>query len=377
MPKLHNLSVITLAALLAACGGAEEYVEAQAQPKAQATDTTARALAVTTNARTLTFSYTVPVNAKIIVGPAAGQVQVFGLPDVADGTTYSNINTIDWRSGAADDAVAFEVTQAGEFDVRVDTGAGQSQVDVKWIIPAGAPSGTTPSVHIAAATGLKKIQMQLENFAANTNFAWTQVLGDGDAEVKGEMQFKQGSQQARGLMDLRFGNGLSKAELTVDNESQNLAMDIRPRNIRFLTTKILSDDPANSTTLNFNPVGAATGSNINFEMVSAAQNVTLGGAMTGGSGMNEVLYNFTSLTTATVNANVSAFTGAGNDKINLAFKGLPGTRMALAGQVNAGAGDDEALLLTEGIATGTITLDCGPGIDKAIGFAQTLACELN
>jgi hypothetical protein len=155
--------------------------------------------------------------------------------------------------------VAIEVTQTGDFDVRVDTGAGQSQVDVKWIIPAGAPAGTTPSVHIAASTGLKKIQMQLENFAASTNFAWTQVLGDGDAEVKGEMQFKQGSVQARGLMDLRFGNGLSKAELTVDNEAQNLVMNIVPRNIASLTTKILSDDPAASSTVNFSPTGVAGG----------------------------------------------------------------------------------------------------------------------
>ena len=73
--------------------------------------------------------------------------------------------------------MAIEVTQTGDFDVRVDTGAGQSQVDVKWIIPAGAPAGITPSVHIAASTGLKKIQMQLENFAANTNFAWS-IAGD-------------------------------------------------------------------------------------------------------------------------------------------------------------------------------------------------------
>ncbi|RVU49322.1 hypothetical protein [Rubrivivax rivuli] len=377
MNKLKNLSVLALAALLAACGGGESYVEAQAPAQAQPSNSTARALAVSTSGRTLVFTYAVPVNAKIVVGPAAGQVQVFGLPDVADGTTYNNINAIDWRSGAADDAVAFEVTQAAEFDVRVDTGAGQSQVDVKWIIPAGAPSGTTPSVHIAAATGLKKIQVQLENFAASTNFAWTQVLGDGDAEVKGEMQFKQGSQQARGLMDLRFGNGLSKAELTVDNESQNLAMVIRPRNVMFLSTKILSDDPANSTSVDFDPVGVATGSNMNFEMVSAAQNVRLGGTLTGGAGMNELLYNFTALTAANVNANVSAITGAGNDKINLAFKGLPATRIALAGNVSAGAGDDEALLLTEGITTGTIGLDCGPGIDKAIGFTRTLGCELN
>ena len=376
MKTPHALSALTLAMLLSACGGGGDDVDAQA-PQANQAVPDQQALAVTPSGRALLFSYAVPTNAKIIVGPAAGQVQVFGLPDIADGTTYNNIGSIDWRSGAADDAVAIEVTQTGDFDVRVDTGAGQSQVDVKWIIPAGAPAGTTPSVHIAASTGLKKIQMQLENFAANTNFAWTQVLGDGESEVKGEMQFKQGSVQARGLMDLRFGNGLSKAELTVDNEAQNLVMNIVPRNIASLTTKILSDDPAASSTVNFSPTGVAGGSKINFEMVSAAQSVTLGGALNGGAGMDEVLYNFTSLVNARVNANVSANTFAGMDKINLAFKGLPGTAISLAGAVNAGADDDEALLLTEGITTGTIRLDCGPGVDKGIGFITTVGCELN
>lgn len=360
-----------LAATLAACGGGEEFVEAQsATPDA-------RALAVTPSGRTLLFSYNVPTNAKIIVGPLAGQVQVFGLPDIVDGTLYSNIAAIDWRSGPADDHVAIEVTQAADFDVRVDTGAGQSQVDVKWIIPAGAPAGATPSVHIAAATGLKKIQMQLESFAASTNFAWTQSLGNGDAEVKGEMQFKQGSQQARGLMDLQFGAGLSKAELMVDSEAQNLVMDIRPRNVQELSTKVLGDDPSASATVNFSPVGVAGGSKMAFEMVTMAQAVSLGGSMSGGAGMDELLYSFVSLVNAQVGVNLTATTGDGMDKINLGFKGLPGTRFNLAGSVNAGAGDDEALLLGEGLVTGTLRLDCGPGTDKAIGFTATTACELN
>ena len=100
------------------------------------------------------------------------------------------------------------------------------------------------------------------------------------------------------------------------------------------------------STVNFSPTGVAGGSNINFEMVSAAQSVTLGGTLNGGAGMDEVLYNFTSLANARVNANVSANTFAGMDKINLAFKGLPGTAISLAGAVNAGADNDEALLLT-------------------------------
>lgn len=379
--KLTPVSIAALAAFsLAACGGGEDVVDAQS---AQATASAepgprATALAVSVGAgRTLAFSYSVPTNAKIIVGPALGAVQVFGLPDIPDGTQFTNIAAIDWRSGAAADAVSIEVTQAADFDVRVNTGAGDSQVDVKWIIPAGAPVNITPSVDIAAGLGFKKIQMQLESFTSHVNFGWTQRLGDGMAEVKGEMQFKQGSVSATGLMDLQFGNGLSKAELMVDNEAQNLAMTISPRNVRELMTKVLSDDPANAVRVGFNPVGVADGSKIGFEMLTAATNVTLGANIATGAGMDEVLYNFTSLVNARVSATVDARTGAGMDKLNLALKGLPGTAFALAGSLDTGTEDDEVLLLTEGQASGRIDLNCGPGIDKAIGFTVSTACELN
>ncbi|MDH4390023.1 MAG: hypothetical protein QE285_01215 [Aquabacterium sp.] len=371
--KRTPLILSTLAALaLTACGGGEDVVDAQS-----ATAADKQALAATVAGRTLNFTYALPTNAKIIVGPAVGRVEVYGLPDIPDGTVYNNISAIDWRSGTAVDAVQFEVTQAADFDLRVDTGAGDAQVDVKWIIPAGAPVNITPSVNIVAGLGMKKIQMQLESFTNTVNFAWTQRLGDGMAEVKGEMQFKQGSVNATGLMDLTFGNGMSKAELTVDNEAQNLVMNINPRNIGELGTKILSDDPTLSSRVNFNPVGVAGGSKIGFEMLSGAQQVTLGGTLVTGAGMDEVLYGFTALNGARVSANLNARTGASMDKLNFALKGLPTTAFILAGSIDMGSEDDEALLLTEGAVTGTISVNCGPGIDKAIGFTQTTACELN
>jgi hypothetical protein len=368
------LALAALAALtLTACGGGgEDIVEAQS-----ATPAVKQALAATVAGRTLNFNYAVPTNAKIVVGPAVGRVEVYGLPDIPDGTVYQNITAIDWRSGSAVDAVTFEVTQSADFDLRVDTGAGDSQVDVKWIIPAGAPTNITPSVFIAAGLGMKKIQMQLESFTSDVNFVWTQRLGDGAAEVKGEMQFKQGSVNATGAMDLQFGNGLSKAELTVDNEAQNLVMNISPRNVGELMTKILSDDPSLSSRVNFNPVGVAGGSKMGFEMLSAAQQVTLGGTLVTGAGMDEVLYGFTALNNARVVANLNARTGASMDKLNLALKGLPGTAFSLAGNIEMGTEDDEALLLTDGSVTGTIRVNCGPGVDKAIGFTQATECELN
>ena len=129
--------------------------------------------------------------------------------------------------------------------------------------------------------------------------------------------------------------------------------------------------------MSFNPQGVATGSKIGFEMVSAAQQVNLTADIVTGAGMDEVLYGFTALNNARVAANLGARTGAGMDKLNIALKGLPATTLGLAGSIDLGNDDDEALLLTEGVATGSIGLNCGPGIDKAIGFPVSTGCELN
>lgn len=371
---------VALAALvalsLAACGGGgEEVVLAQS-----AASERAAALAVTQNAttRVLSFSFG-PQNhdAKIIVGPAAGMVTVFGVTGVPDGTLYANVSGIDWNSGAGTHRLVFEVNQAADFDINVVTATGDTEVDVKWVVPAGSTAAITPSFALATGPGMKKVQVQLESFGRDVAFALGTNFGAGPAEFKGELQFKQGSVNASGRMDLNFGAGFSKAELLIDSEAQNLDLALTPRFMSELSTKVLSDDPSSSARVSFNPTGVSGGSKIGFEMLSAAPSVALDYGVTGGAGMDEVLLSLSTLQTTSVTSVVNASLGQGNDKLGLAYKGLPTSTLAVRGPISMGGGDDEALLLIEGIANSALALDCGEGIDKAIGFATSAGCELN
>jgi hypothetical protein len=379
MTLRHHILAASVAAALAGCGGGDADTTTLAE--VQSADGRARALAVTHSPASgvLRFDFGPQNNdAKIIVGPAQGTVTVEGLSGVPNGTTYTGVRAIEWRSGAGTDRLVFEVTQSADFDLTVDTGAGDAEIDVKWIAPAGAASRITPSVFLATGPGMKKVQVQLESFGRDVAFDVATAFGAGDTEFKGELQYKQGSVVAGGRMALDFGAGLNKVNLLVDSEAQQLDLDLAPRFMGELNTTILSDDPSSSARVRFAPVGVAGGSKIGFEMLTAAPSVTLDHDVTGGAGMDEVKLGLTSLAAGTVTSTARASLGQSMDKLELAYKGLPTTRVNLSGAIGLGAGDDEALLLREGISTTAPALDCGDGLDKAIGWpaASTLACEL-
>lgn len=372
------VALATLLALqLAACGGGggEEVVLAQSDSTGRA-----RALAVTQNTATrlLSFSFGPQSHdAKIVVGPTAGLVTVYGVTGVPDGTVYSNVSGIDWQSGAGTHRLVFDVNQSNDFDINVATATGDTEVDVKWVVPPGSAAAITPSFALATGPGMKKVQVQLESFGRDVAFALGTNFGAGPAEFKGELQFKQGSVNAAGRLNLNFGAGFSKAELLIDSEAQHLDLALVPRFMSELSAKVLSDDPSASARVSFSPTGVSGGSKIGFEMLSAAPSIALDYGVTGGAGMDEVLLSLSTLQPAMVSSRVAADLGQGNDKFALSYKGLPMSSFTVSGPLKMGGGDDEALLLIEGIANSTLALDCGEGIDKAIGFAAAAACELN
>jgi hypothetical protein len=373
----HHILAASIAAALAACGGGDSETLAQVS----SVDGRVQALAVTYSPTSgvLRFEFGPQSNdAKIIVGPAPEMVTVHGVSGIPNGTTYTGIRSIEWVSGAGNDRLVFEVTQSTDFDLVVEAGSGDAEIDVKWIVPAGAAGRIAPSVYLGTGPGMKKVQVQLESFGRDVAFDLTTAFGAGDTEFKGELQYKQGSVVAGGRMALDFGTGLNKVNLLVDSEAQQLDLDLAPRFMGELNATILSDDPSSSARVRFAPVGVASGSKIGFEMLSAAPAVTLDYDVTGGAGMDEVKLGLTALAAGTVTSAARASLGQSMDKLELAYKGLPTTRFNLSGAIRLDGGDDEAVLLREGIAPTAPALDCGDGVDKAIGWpaASTLACEL-
>jgi hypothetical protein len=326
----------------------------------------------------LSFAFGVP-SAKIVVGPAQGRVEVFGLPGVADGTVYNNIRAINWKSGTGDDAVQFEVTQTEDFDITVDTGTSNSDVQAKWIIPAGSSAALTPSFSLKTGPGAHKVAVDLESFSRDVNFALTGAMGAGNTEFKSGLQFKQGSVNAAATVDWLFGAASNnKAELIVDNEARNLDLTLSPRLMNELVTKIVGDDPADRARVNFNPVNPSGGGKIGFEMTSSAPLIDLNYDVRGGAGMDDVTLGLTTLNIANVTSKVALDLGQSNDKLEVKYDGQPSNANVFTGAFALGGGDDEAKLEFRGLTNYAFTLDCGEGMDKAIGFrVGAVNCELN
>lgn len=380
---LAAAAVVSIASLfLAACGGGgdtEPLVQAQAQPGSP--DGRPRALAVAQNPATgvLRFEFVaMNTDAKFVVGPAPGVVMVEGVEGVPNGTVYTGVTGIEWRSDAGNNRMVFEVNQADDFDISVTTGASNVELDVKWVVPPESTAPITPSVEVTAGAGTRKIQVQLESFGRDVDFGLRTAFMAGNTELKGELQYKEGSVRAGGRMALDFGPGLNKVSLLVDSKAQHLNLDLAPRYMQELETKVISSDPSSTAHVRYAPVGVSSGSKIGFEMLSAAPSITLDYDVTGSSGLDEVKLGLTTLGAATVNSNVRGFLYGANDKLELAYKGLPGARINLTGAMDLGPGDDEAVLLREGISTTAPMLSCDAGIDKAVGWPveRTLACEL-
>ncbi len=325
----------------------------------------------------LELAFTGTVNAKVVVGPAKGAVQIFGAPGLADGTSYANVQGITYQGGAGNSQLQFEVTQSNDFDIVVNTGVGDAQVQAKYIIPAGATTKITPSVTLNLGAGQKKVEVQVESFTRDIDFNVLGNLGAGATEWKGEMQFKQGSQNANAMIDINFGDSpFNKAELVIDNEARNLNVNIAPKLMQELITKILGDDPSDTTNVTFSPTTPAGGGKVGFEMISRSPVVNLDYNVIGGAGMNDINLGLTTIDRATITSKANVKLGASNDKLEMKYNGLPNSTNLLSGTLDFGAGNDEAKLEALGTTTNGFIVDCGTGFDKAFGFGTNLTnCE--
>jgi hypothetical protein len=317
-------------------------------------------------------------NVKLMVGPQTGRVVVFGLHGIPDGTVYTGIQGINWVSGAGDTSLQLEINQTEDFDVDIQTGPGNAQLQSKYIVPVGASTLVSPSISINTGAGRKKVEVQLESFTPNIQFDLIGNMGAGATEMKSELQFKQGSLNASANLDFRFsGTNNDKAEILIDNEARDLNIRLSPQLMRELTTKIMGDDPASAAKVLFAPVSQAGGSKLGFEMTSRAPNIDLGYDVLGGAGVDEVNLTLVTLDQATLNSNSQIALGQGNDKLELKFDGFDSNQNTFAGLFDLGGGNDEAKIEFKGTVIGGFQLDCGAGNDKAVGFANRMACEQN
>ena len=373
--QLVQRAVIALAvaAALAGCGGGSDATDAAASTA----PTPVRTSAANVAGSVLQLTYGTQSNdLRIVVGPGAGEVEVIDNLRPAGSARYSGISAIELTAGTGDDKLVFEITQAADFDVAINTGTGNTDVQVKWIVPAGAPV-VTPSVSIATGPGQKKLDVSLESFAAEVDFALTTALGAGNTEFKGQLQFKDGAVRAGANVNLGFGTGnVNKAELIVESKAGRNAFAIAGSGITEWINKVSADASGESLDLSFRPITPVAFTKTQLEVKSAARRALYDINVRGGAGADEVTLAFDQLVAASIGASLRSTLGQGNDKFEAKFTGAAGA-LNVGGAIVLGGGDDEAKLEAGPSSGVAVTVDCGDGIDKASGFPTSAACELN
>lgn len=301
------------------------------------------------------------VNSKVIVGPAPGVVALFQVPGTGDGQTFTGIRAVRFLTGAGYDQLDFEITQAANFEVFVDTGAGDAQVQAKWIIPATAAT-LNPKLTINTGAGQKKIQVDLESYAQRVDFDWTYNAGAGPAEVKGQVEFKEGSVSNTADIALNLSAAADKVELIVDSLADNLRLDVIGRGANDINTKVLADDRGTNLDVLFDVTGDAGGNMYAFEMASAVPNVWVDYLVGGSPATDEIKLAMVQLVPGNIRSSVNGNLGLFADKVELLYDGVPST-LRLTGLLDTSGGNDELKLASGFNTSSSLQIRGGDGND--------------
>lgn len=310
----------------------------------------------------MTLSYgPVSLNSKFVVGPEIGAVRLYQVPGAGDGQLYTGIRAIRVFTGAGTDQLDFEITQAANFEVFADTGTSDAQIQVKWIIPATTAT-LNPKLTLNTGAGQKKIQVDLESYARNVDFDWTYNAGAGPAEVKGQIEFKEGSVNSTADVALNLSGAMDKVELIVDSLADNLRLDVIGRGTDDINTKVLADDRGTNLDVLFDVTGDAGGNKYAFEMASAVPNVWLDYLVGGSPATDEVKLAMVQLVPGTIRSSLNGNLGLFADKVELKYDGVPST-LRLTGLLDAGGGNDEIKLNSGFNTLSSLQLRGGDGND--------------
>lgn len=276
-------------------------------------------------------------NIKFVVGANAGQTQVFGVPGLADGTSYNGVTAISLVTGTGFDKVEFDVIAAQSLSISSDTAVGMAETKIQWKV-APNTARSVNSLALRSATGDTKAELDFTSEAQDTDFTWTANGVAGNAQIKGGIDFKGTGRRAFGGVGLNLGDGNHLVSVEVENEVRNTTLNIDTGNASETNVKVLSDDPTDFLGLTFNARAPKTV----LETISSASvcNVDVTGAHL--SSFNEMKYGLSQIRPGKVSAFYDLQTATGGDKIEANIS-APGSTVVLDGSVRTGGGDDFAL----------------------------------
>lgn len=304
-------------------------------------------------------------DAKVVVGPTPGFVQIFGVPAIGDGAVFNGVRAIQLRAGGAEDKLQFDIDSPQSLDLLVDTGAGYAETFIQWRVPSTATSAVG-TIDVRSGTGQTKTTLNLESFAPDFRLGWNMAGGAGDKEVQAMLMYKTGSRTVDNDFAFNLGGGTHKVAVTVENEAVNYGLRMNSGNAAELAAIVQSPNRSNAVTVDL--LSAAPKTAVNITSAADALDVALGGTYAGAS--NSIHYEVVQLRPAAVNARLGLRTGAGSDQVEMKFDGET-SRLALGGFVDTGGGPDKVKIESNMRSSATATINVGAGNDIAELFFKT------
>lgn len=304
-------------------------------------------------------------DAKIVVGPTPGFVQIFGVPAIGDGAVFNGVRAISLRTGGAEDKLQFDIDSPQSLDLLVDTGAGYAETMIQWRVPSTAPSAVG-TLDVRSTTGQTKTYLNLESFAPDFRLGWNMLGGAGNKEVQAMLMYKTGSQNVGNDFAFNLGGGTHKVAITVENEAAKYGLRMDSGNAAELAAIVQSPNRTQAVTVDV--TAAARSTLVDIQSAADALDVGLGGTYAGAA--NSINYSVVQLRPAAVNARLGLRTGGGTDQIEMKFDGET-SRLALGGFVETGGGNDVVKIESNMRTSATATINVGAGNDIAEMFFKT------
>lgn len=301
----------------------------------------------------------ISADAKVVVGPAPGVVQVFGIAAIGDGAIFNGVRAINFTTGAGEDKLQFDIDSPQSLDLRIDTGSGTAETMISWRVPSTVASAVG-TLDIRSGAGATKTFLNLESTAPDFRFGWNMLNGGGNKEVEAKLAYKAGSVNVANDIALSLGGGTHKVAVTVENEASKYGLRMNSGNATELATIVQS--PNRTSALNVDLTSSARTTMVDIQSAADALDLALGGNY--GPVQNSINYSVVQLRPAAVNARLGLRTGVVNDKIEMKFDGET-SRLSLGGFVETGAGNDELKIESNMVSNTTLAVDVGAGSDVA------------
>ena len=304
---------------------------------------------------------------EVTIGPAAGVVTVQGVPAL-EGQVFMDIDTIDVRTGNAQDFVAFRVLTDIVPAISVNTAGGNSDVIFDYNLPFTASPISTDVTHIGG-TGADKVSILAESSAQSFVGNWNLNHSSGANTTSVTVNSPNASELLGLNVNMVSTTGADTLEMTVISAAAALNVNLGGNlgGNTDVANLIIDGLDVAATTASFNLDLGAGQDSANVEILSRGGTTTTSGSVAGGSGLDTLTFKLEG--DGALNAQYDG--GADADYVDFSLKGsITGSPRLLGG-----TGNDELKITVDGPILSTPFLDGGPGFDKATGFGTIINVE--